>query len=450
MITDVHSQQLEKYLSEKINSTGKTDEQLYEIASGNQDSMVELINAVVVNETYFFREEKQFQFLRNYIQSNFADKDIVIWSAACSSGEEPYSLASLSLGCHARPIVYATDIDTDALIQLKNGVYGDNSFRPDGRSFKNYLDPYIQETKNAAGTKIYAVQSNLKEKIICGRANLLDLAASTCVPQNETVDIIFIRNVFIYFDKTTRDAILKRISAKLKKGGLLFFSISEIAGVNPTDKSIPLVKETKDSVYYFVKGAAGLSAAESVKAGKAIGGGRDVKKSADDIINARKEIQRLFEGPKSEPVTKSVLNEERKTPEQFWEEISKHVEKKTFTEAQKMLESYKPSVNQLCIKYYSQAFVYWAQQDEQKALEFYEKAGMSNPHFWPAFFQVAMVLQNKNEAPLKRKRHDALIKAATILEQGQNEKEQYTYLLGAFSSSYFYQLCNEYLRKELS
>jgi len=445
MITDVHSQQLENYLNEQILITGKSCSQLYDQISTNQNDMVELVNAVVVNETYFFREEKQFKLLQEYLQNNFANKNVVIWSAACSTGEEPYSLAAMALSCGTNPVVYATDIDTDALQKLKNGVYGQNSFRPDGACFKQLISPYITEITNNSGQTNYLINSKLKEKIMSGRANLMEFHSSTAAPHDETVDIIFIRNVFIYFDKESREKILKALTKKLKNGGLIFFSISEIGGINPNDKNLPLLKRTKNSIYYFEKTFEKAAPLEN-KVNPI-----ENRKIEELIKNRAADNQLILEAKSKISVQENAKPKEEipLTPEQMWEKITVLIEKRNYVEARSILNSYTPSVNQLCIKYYCLGFLYEAQKETETALEYYEKSGLSNPHFWPGDFQSASVLLNSKDASAKRKRHDALIKTATILENEETESEKYTYLMGAFSSSYFYQLCNEYIKKEL-
>lgn len=454
MITDVHFRQLEKYLDETVATKKISYSDLYASILTNHDALIDLINAVVVNETYFYREEKQFQLLREHINQNFSGKTVVMWSAACSTGEEPYSLASLAIGCNANPIVYATDIDTDALLKLKTGVYGQNSFRPDGKSFMNFLNPYLTKTTDTNGQNIYAISPNLKEKIMCGRANLLELNSSTSVPQDETVDVIFIRNVFIYFDNDTRNAILRSLVKKLKKGGLLFFSISEIAGIFPKEAGVPLVKNSKNSIYYFVKEDAETRNEKFNDLKKKLEEKKE-KNSKEDFLAQLKKIS----GDKKPSEQKKELKLQEKakiipennaetTPQSFWENFSELIDKKDFSNAQQTLANFNPSVKLSYLKYYFSGFLAYAQGNKKLALDFYEKAGISNPHFWPSFYQIAFIMKNPVDASNKKARYSALLKTASIIEENKDESELYTWLLGSFSSSYFYKLCNDYLKKE--
>lgn len=454
LITEVHFRQLEKYLDDTVAATGVSYTDLYQSVLTNHEKLIDLINAVAVNETYFFREEKQFRILKEYIQQNFAGRSVVIWSAASSSGEEAYSLASLAIGCNANPIVYATDIDTDALMKLKTGVYGQNSFRADGKEFMEYLNPYLSESTNKLGQKIYAISPNLKEKIICGRTNLMEINESSFAPKDETVDIIFIRNVFIYFDNQTRNNILRSLVPKLKKGGLLFFSISEIAGIFPNEAGVPLQKESKNSIYYFIKNDAAAT-----------------NEAYDFLLKKREEQKRKLESEQRLLNIKKIVNEQKQSAEttnrkieekqnaeikketvlsaeEIWGKLSSFVERKDFINAQQIVTNFNPSVNENYLKYYFMGFLEAAQNNKAAALNAYDKAGISNPHFWPAFFQIAFLHQNPADNIEKKARYNALVKTATIIEENEQENERYSWLLGSFSSSYFFRLCNDFLKKE--
>lgn len=443
MITDVHQSQLKKYISERIEKDGISICGLYDAVISSAEELKNLVNAVVVNETYFFREEKQFKFLEEYIKTSFAGKTIVMWSAACSSGEEAYSLASLALACGAKPIVYATDIDTDALVMLKNGTYGANSFRRDGSSFKPCIAPYICETRDSKNLPVFAVLPALKEKIMCGRANLLELEKSNTVPQDETVDIIFIRNVFIYFNQTNRCEILKKLARKLKNGGLIFFSISEIGGMNADCGELNLEKKSCNSVYYFQK-------AEKPNNEAKIQFLRELQQKQAEEERTEKLLQQKKEfaekpAAKEENSPKPSAAKECSAPE-LWEKLSVLCGKKDFEKAENLVGCFNPGIKDKFYKYYFEAFLFSARKMEAEAVQCYEKATIANPKFWPAFFQLGALLQAKDDAASKKKRLGAYTKAATILEETQGE--DFTWLFGTFSSGYFYRICNENLKKE--
>ena len=126
-----------------------------------------VINLVTVNETYFFREEKQFDFLKNEVFPKFAGKSLTIWTCCCSTGEEPISLLALALSMNVNLTIYASDIDDDALAYFKVGHYSEFSLRSDGKKYHKLLEPYY--TKTAEGilfrkdfiNRIHAFKFNL-------------------------------------------------------------------------------------------------------------------------------------------------------------------------------------------------------------------------------------------------------------------------------------------------
>lgn len=212
----------------------------------NKKILHEIVNFITVNETYFFREEKQFDFLQNEIFPKYMGKKMNIWSAACSTGEEPLSLLSHSRSCNIDSTVYATDIDQIVLQKFKRGQYTNNSFRKDGAKYHHILAPYITKKDE----NFVFIDKKLINSVKTVQFNLT--SGKNPFPEvPEKMDLIFIRNVFIYFDVETRKKVLKFLSSMLKEDGILLFSISEIASID--DYVIPkdLIKINSQDVYYF-------------------------------------------------------------------------------------------------------------------------------------------------------------------------------------------------------
>ena len=116
----------------------------------NEGLFTELVNESTVNETYFFREERQFALLRDKIfpswKKDFAPARIKIWSAACSYGEEAYSLALLAKAAGLNASVLASDINSIVLNHCKKGIFSGSSIRPvDGLAFQDLLLPYRKD-----------------------------------------------------------------------------------------------------------------------------------------------------------------------------------------------------------------------------------------------------------------------------------------------------------------
>lgn len=209
------------------------------------------VNESTVNETYFFREEAQFDFLRDRIFPSWRlqnpGKNIRIWSAACSTGEEIYSLALLARYCHLTPVLTASDIDTNVLNVCSGGVYSKAKVdrRVDGLSYHSLIEPYFK------GEEVI-FPKEIKDLISVKALNLKELAQSPFVPVEQ--DVIFLRNVFIYFSSEMKRAVLKAIADKcLKKNGLLFVSINEVASISGDIVPKNLIKENVGMVFYLRK-----------------------------------------------------------------------------------------------------------------------------------------------------------------------------------------------------
>lgn len=179
------------------------------------------INSFTINHTAFFREEHHFDILARFIANR--SKPINVWSASCSTGEEPYSIAMQLSESVANPghqvTIAATDIDTDAIAVAQAGIYTIDRVRsvPD-----NLLKKYFQR---GTGTKagMARVKANIRNMVNYSPLNLIDPRW----PFSQKFDAIFCRNTLIYFDKDTQAQILNRFATFAKPGGLLFAGHSE-------------------------------------------------------------------------------------------------------------------------------------------------------------------------------------------------------------------------------
>ncbi len=214
----------------------------------------ELVNESTVNETYFFREEKQFALLRSRLfpmwRAMFGNMTMRIWSAACSFGEEAYSLALLAKFCGVRASLTASDINSEVLEHCKKGVFTGSSIRQvDGRAFKDLLLPYIQPDG------WIKFSEDIKSCIAVKKINLSLIDSplyDSLLPKNQ--NIIFLRNVFIYFNLELRSRILHTIADKcLADGGVLFVSMSEIAQLDSSVVPPSFEKVVDGNVFYFRK-----------------------------------------------------------------------------------------------------------------------------------------------------------------------------------------------------
>ena len=186
----------------------------------------EFINALTTNLTSFFRENHHFTRLSHHLKEKFTratlDNPVKIWCAASSTGEEPYSIAMTAANSYAKlspPIkVLATDLDTHVLGKAKHGVYEAETIeRLTSTQKERFL---LKGTGSKAGQVM--VRSELKSLITFNQLNLL-----AKWPMKGKFDVIFCRNVMIYFDKETQYKLLEEFAKRLNKGGLLFVGHSE-------------------------------------------------------------------------------------------------------------------------------------------------------------------------------------------------------------------------------
>lgn len=215
----------------------------------NKAELDVLLNHATVNETYFFREELQFQLLKTKILPELHEKlalnPLRIWSAAASSGEEIYSLYLLAASLGIKTECTATDINTSVLEKGIVGKYKANSVKAvDGAKFHYLLSPYMNMEKEVnfpqtITSKIDRYQINLSR-------------ADAVFPKN--IHIVFIRNVFVYFTVEMRKAILQKIvNDSLAEDGYIFLSMNEIGTIDSSILPKGLEKCSEGNVFYFHK-----------------------------------------------------------------------------------------------------------------------------------------------------------------------------------------------------
>ncbi len=188
---------------------------------GLEEELKEMIDQVTTNKTDFFREAAHFEYLRNHLLPELTRirSRIAVWSAGCSSGEEAYTLAMIldNFGCDFS--ILATDISTQVLERARRAVYEDERVKPIPAEFrKKYLLSSKDRTK-----KLYRIVPELRERVTFKRLNFMD----TDFGLRDQVDIIFCRNVIIYFDKPTQERLLNRFCHYLSPYGYIFTGHSE-------------------------------------------------------------------------------------------------------------------------------------------------------------------------------------------------------------------------------
>jgi chemotaxis protein methyltransferase CheR len=223
---------LEARLQKRLRRLGITSfraylEHLFESPAGKEE-VVHMIDAVTTNKTDFFREPAHFSYLVEKILPEFmraeGEKALMIWSAGCSSGEEPYTMAMvLSEFRKKHPefrfSILATDISTKVLEKARMGIYDQERVAPVPSDLKRKC---IMRSKEQSKGLVRIVPE-LRTLIRFQRVNLMDDYCAL----SEPADVIFCRNVIIYFERATQERLLWRLCCSLKPGGYLFLGHSE-------------------------------------------------------------------------------------------------------------------------------------------------------------------------------------------------------------------------------
>ena len=190
----------------------------------------ELINAISTNVTQFYRESRHFDFLADVVKqlSGNGKRDLRIWCAACSTGEEPYTIAITALEAMHKPMglqIVASDISTKVLQIAKFGVYRDTDI---ARVPPNLLKKYFQKGVGRA-ERLYRIKSELRQRISYKQINL----STPPFPVEGNLDAIFCRNVMIYFNQDLRRSLVANFERLLRPGGHLFVGMAEsLSGVH--------------------------------------------------------------------------------------------------------------------------------------------------------------------------------------------------------------------------
>lgn len=185
----------------------------------------EIVERVTTNETYFFRESRQLQAFTDEVlpivtKQRGDDARIRIWSAGCSTGEEPYTIAMLLEevpAARGRQFdIFGNDISRKVLRTAREAVYTSSSFRATEDSQR---DRYFEKQG-----RTYRLRDTIRNRVTFGHLNLMDGGGLALIGQ---VDLIFCRNVMIYFDPDSRRRLIDTFHKKLRPGGILMLGHSE-------------------------------------------------------------------------------------------------------------------------------------------------------------------------------------------------------------------------------
>jgi len=210
----------------------KTFREYYQFLRFNrkrENELEEIMDLLTTNETYFFREEYQLKAFTDEIVPELCtakgtkktDRRIRVWSAGCSTGEEPYTIAMLLLEMdYLRDWsieIIGTDISQRVLHHARRGIYGSSAFRSTDDYFRR---KYFEQQQDGN----YRVMDNVRKLVTISHLNLLD---STRMRMLGNFDLIFCRNVIIYFDQVAKKKVVESFYQVLRESGYLLLGHSE-------------------------------------------------------------------------------------------------------------------------------------------------------------------------------------------------------------------------------
>lgn len=182
-----------------------------------------LLDTVTTNETYFFRETQQLDVFVNEVVPKVLEQkksnEMRIWSAACSTGEEPYNLVMLlrEKAMSVRIEMIGSDISNEVLESAKKAVYSSYSVR-------NIPELYMKKYFKSNGQMVYELDDSIKKSVNFRNINLIDEKSMRFI---RNVDVIFCRNVLIYFDDRAKQKVVSCLYDSLRPGGFFFIGFSE-------------------------------------------------------------------------------------------------------------------------------------------------------------------------------------------------------------------------------
>lgn len=219
----------------------------YVFSRRNGDSeIIQMIDVVSTNKTDFYREAAHFDFMSSNVLPEFHNdspgETLKVWSSACSSGEEVYTIGMvineyLNGKKHFDYSILGTDISTRILDKAANAVYSEERVANIPLALKR---KYLLKSKNRENPSVRVI-SEIREKTNYKRLNLMD-EEYIQIPKNQ--DVVFCRNVLIYFDRVTQEKVINKLCSHLKPNGYFFLGHSEsITGIN-----VPL-KQIKPTIF---------------------------------------------------------------------------------------------------------------------------------------------------------------------------------------------------------
>jgi chemotaxis protein methyltransferase CheR len=210
---------------------------------GRDSELINMIDAVTTNKTDFFREADHFEYLAEVVLPAAAARDgtgrnrpLTVWSAGCSTGEEPYTIAMVLEEARAKDSrfsyrIFASDLSTQVLEKAELAVYEESKVAALPLSLKK---KYMLKSKDREGALV-RMKPEMRSRVAFGRINLMDDGYRV----DSAFDVVFCRNVLIYFERAVQESIILKLHSHIRPGGWLFLGHSEtLAGLSLPFRSV--------------------------------------------------------------------------------------------------------------------------------------------------------------------------------------------------------------------
>ena len=233
---------LQSRLSKRLRRLGlKSFDEYYDLVfsqEGRENELQNMIDVVTTNKTDFFREPKHFHYLVKHALPEFLDKGgrkLMVWSAGCSTGAEPYTIAMILRDFSLKSpgfnfSILATDLSSHVLKEARMGIYNESDISPISMEMRRR---YLLRSRNQ-DEGLVRIVPDLRSRVEFRKLNFMDENYYIRM----SIDMIFCRNVIIYFSRSTQETVLNRICQHLKTDGYLYVGHSEtLNGLN-----VPLVQ----------------------------------------------------------------------------------------------------------------------------------------------------------------------------------------------------------------
>lgn len=453
--------------------------QYLELIEEQEEEALLLINLLTVHETYFFREPLQLTVMSEKVIPRLLKSGnkpfIRLLSAGCSTGEEAYSMAMAALEIPGAGIswdfeVIGIDVDKEALQKAQKGLYGLYSFRSCPQHIR---DTYF----SCVAKESFQIKNIVKEKV---HFESLNLFAPSYPEWTKNMDVVFYRNVSIYFSKEQRREVFRRLSGLLSSSGSLFLSCTETLDHN--NDLMTLVKSGE--VFYYKKQVPfSPTVIDRIKPVMADKPSIEINKSRQDFLSKlNKDSPRLVPEGRNNKVTNnrpdvSSHNRQEQCQQMFTAGIEL-IKLKKYEEAMQLLNEIIKMDSSFIKAYTLQANILLNQQNIEPAIELCEAAlvmdtfwleaylllGMAAklagkmemaiqrfkeavyvyPECWLAHFFLGEVYQLWKEKNYAKREYEV---AMRILQQGNFEKHGLSFFLVPFQLDDFIQLCQHNIEK---